>query len=251
MTVFESGRDLLVVDCGVMFPGSDLPGVDLVLPDYGYVVERRKSLRGIVITHAHLDHIGGLPYLLRALDRPVPIYGSRLTLVSSERSEEAGLPVPPLHELPADGHARPVHRARLPRHPLDPRRARLVETPAGRIVHTGDYKLDPTPSAARRRISRLKRLTRQGVLAMLGDSTNADRPAARRPSRSSPARRDHHRRGRRPRRDCDLRLAARPDPADPAAGRSGRPQGRPGRPQHGQERRGCARADYPMCRAAR
>jgi ribonuclease J len=181
MTVIEFGRDLIVVDCGVMFPGSDLPGVDLVLPDYNYVVERRAQLRGIVVTHGHQDHIAGLPYLLRALDRPVPIYGSRLTLgLIRSDLEEAGLPVPPLHELPADGHARlgpfTVHGFHVT-HSIPGALGLVVETPAGRIVHTGDYKLDPTPvSGPPTDLARLKRLTRQGVLAMLGDSTNADRP---------------------------------------------------------------------------
>jgi ribonuclease J len=182
MTVFESGRDLLVVDCGVMFPGSDLPGIDLVLPDYGYVVERRKSLRGIVITHAHLDHIGALPYLLRALDRPVPIYASALTLGMIRADlEEAGVPIPPLHELDAQGAGVSLGAFRVNAfhvtHSIPGALGLVIDTPAGRVVHTGDYKLDPTPvSGTPTDLARLRQLTRGGVLALLGDSTNADRP---------------------------------------------------------------------------
>ena len=181
MTVVEYGRHLLVIDCGVMFPDSDLPGIDLVLPDFSYVVEHRAQVQGIVITHAHQDHSGALPYLLRALGDQVPVYGSRLTLGMIEADlKDSSVPVPPLRELADDGDAKlgpfTVHAYHVT-HSIPGSLGFVIETPAGKLVHTGDYKLDPTPvSGAPTDFARLKKLTAGGVLAMLGDSTNADRP---------------------------------------------------------------------------
>ncbi len=131
-----------------MFPDDDHPGIDLILPDYTYVLENADKLRGIVITHGHEDHTGTLPYLLKDLDRQVPIYASKLTLgliegkLKEHRIKNAKLcEVKPWRQ----GQARLLHRRVLRRQPLDPRRARHLPEPAGNVLHTGDFKLDQTP----------------------------------------------------------------------------------------------------------
>jgi ribonuclease J len=185
MTVFEYGRNQIIVDCGVMFPENDMYGIDLVLPQFDYVVQNQSTLRGIVLTHGHQDHIGGLPYLLERLAAPatgVPVYGTALTIGMVRRKlEEANL----------------IDRARLividdkqtlsmgpfavsaftVAHSIPAAVGLVIDTPVGAVVHTGDYKLDETPAGGRKTdFKRLAQLTRNGVLAMLGDSTNADRP---------------------------------------------------------------------------
>jgi ribonuclease J len=105
MTVFEYGDDMVIVDAGIMFPDVELPGVDLVLPDYSYVIERKHKLRGIVITHGHEDHTGALPYLLRDLGQPVPVLGTKLTLgLIAVKLEESKLPKAKLREVKAGMH---------------------------------------------------------------------------------------------------------------------------------------------------
>lgn len=180
MTVIEYGRNMIIVDCGVMFPESDMYGIDLVLPDFNYVVQNQDKLRGIILTHGHMDHILALPYLLREVE--VPIYGTRLTLGLVEKQlEEKNL----------------AHRADLrtflagERISLGPFRINpfpvahsipdsvgfVIETPVGKVVHTGDYKLDETPAGGQTTdLKALQKLTQDGVLVMLADSTNAERP---------------------------------------------------------------------------
>jgi len=180
MTLYEYGRNIMIVDCGVMFPANDMYGIDLVLPDFDYVVQNQDKLRGIVLTHGHMDHIGALSYLLQHVE--TPIYGTPLTLGLVKRQlAEKQL----LHRT----ELRPLDRAQA--HHLGPFRVTpftvahsipdsvglVIETPVGKIVHSGDYKLDETPAGGRTTdLATLRRLTRGGVLAMLGDSTNADRP---------------------------------------------------------------------------
>ncbi len=180
MTVIEYGRNMIVVDCGVMFPESDMYGIDLVLPDFDYVVQNQDKLRGIILTHGHMDHIAALPYLLRQVSAPV--YGTRLTLGLVERQlKEKGvlgraelrtmLPKETLHLGPF--RVSPFAVA----HSIPDAVGFVIGTPVGNIVHTGDYKLDETPAGGRTTdLEALRKLTRDGVLAMLADSTNADRP---------------------------------------------------------------------------
>src|SRR5512147_1059162 len=185
MTILEYGRNQIIVDCGVMFPESDMYGIDLVLPQFDYVVQKQKTLRGIVLTHGHQDHIGGLPYLLKRLnisDGGVPVYGTTLTL---------GLVKQKLEELDELEHARLLEINDQQTLELGPFRVSpfavahsipasvglVIDTPVGAIIHTGDYKLDETPNGGcTTDLNRLRQLTPHGVLAMLGDSTNADRP---------------------------------------------------------------------------
>jgi ribonuclease J len=180
MTVYEYGRNMMVVDCGIMFPENDMHGIDLVLPDFDYVVRNQDKLRGIVLTHGHMDHIAALPYLLREVE--VPIYGTPLTLGLVERQLEeknvlhrADLRVLNKHETVHLGPfaVKPFAVA----HSIPDSVGFVIDTPVGAIVHTGDYKLDETPAGGHTTdLEALRTLTRGGVVAMFGDSTNADRP---------------------------------------------------------------------------
>jgi ribonuclease J len=180
MTLLEYGRNLIIVDCGLMFPENDLYGIDLVLPNFDYIVENKNLLRGIVLTHGHMDHIGGLPYLLKRVNAPV--YGTDLTLGMVHRQlEEAGLREQVTLERIDDKttiHLGPFHVSPFAvAHSIPASVGLVIDTPVGAVVHTGDYKLDETPAGGRTTdLKRLQELTPNGVLALLADSTNADRP---------------------------------------------------------------------------
>ena len=185
MTVIEYGRNQMIIDCGVMFPENDMYGIDLVLPQFDSVVENQDILRGIVLTHGHQDHIGGLPYLLKRLDPPeggVPIYGTALTIGMVERAlDEMGVKDRAQLNVIDDKETLHLGPFRVSpyavAHSIPAAVGLVIDTPVGAIVHTGDYKLDETPSGGRTTdIARLHQLTPNGVLALLGDSTNADKP---------------------------------------------------------------------------
>jgi ribonuclease J len=179
MTVFEYGDDMVVVDAGLMFPDAELPGVDLVLPDYSYILKNRERLRGIVITHGHEDHTGALPYLLRDLGTPVPVLGSKLTLGLIEgklaefdiRKPKLRLVKPGMHvTLGAFGFDFvPTN------HSIPDSLALIIRTPVGTVLHTGDFKFDQTPIDGRGTdFAALTKAGRDGVLLMLSDSTGAE-----------------------------------------------------------------------------
>ena len=182
MTVFEIGDERIVVDAGLAFPRDEHLGVDLVLPDFGYLREREGGVEAVLLTHGHEDHVGGLPYLLREV--PVPeIWATRLTLglVKSKLDEHGLLRAAELRESDPDGEPIQLGPFRLEfvrmAHSIPDSVAVVIETPGGRIVHTGDYKIDHTPiDGLKTDVGRLADLGNRGVDLLLGDSTNAERP---------------------------------------------------------------------------
>src|SRR3954468_17432654 len=181
---------ILLVDCGIMFPEPDMPGVDLVLPDFTYLRERADAVVGLVLTHGHEDHAGGIAFLLR--DIAFPIYGSPLSLgLARSRIEEAGL-LDRTRMIPVqDGERRaigPFEVEFVPvTHSVPHAFAAAYHTPQGTILHSGDFKIDLTPVDGRRTaLARLGEIARRpstradgkfpGVRLLLSDSTNAERP---------------------------------------------------------------------------
>lgn len=180
MTVVEYGNDMIVIDAGLMFPDDDLPGVDLVLPDYSYILKRRDKLRGIVVTHGHEDHTGALPYLLKDLGTSAPIFGTRITLGLIEgKLQEHQIAKPKLREVTAGGHIDlGAFRCEFIQvnHSIPDPVAVLVRTPVGNLLHTGDFKLDQTPVDGRDTdYAALTAAGTEGVLLLLSDSTGAER----------------------------------------------------------------------------
>ena len=180
MMLIESGEDLMAVDCGLMFPDDELPGIDHVIPDFSYALGRREGFRAVVLTHGHEDHIGALPYLLREL--PVPVYGTPLTLaLVAERLREHGLAeTADLRVIRPRGRitvgSLGVEAIRVT-HSIVDGIGLAVETPVGTIVHTGDFKLDPSPlDGEPPDYRRFAELGEQGVTVLCSDSTNVDRP---------------------------------------------------------------------------
>lgn len=181
MTAFECGDDIVLDDAGLMFPDDDHPGVDLILPDYSYLLENEHKLRGIVITHGHEDHTGSLPYLLKDLDRQVPIYGTKMTLGLIEgKLKEHGVKNAKLCEV------KPGDKVKLGcfeceffavNHSIPGALGVFFRTPAGNVLHTGDFKLDQTPiDGVRTDFAALARFAEEGVDLMMSDSTNAMNP---------------------------------------------------------------------------
>lgn len=181
MTVLELGNDMIVIDAGLMFPDDDHPGIDLILPDYSYILQRKDKLRGIIITHGHEDHTGALPYLLKDLALPVPVLGTKLTLgIIGGKLEEHGIRKPKLREIKPGGHVN-LGMFGLDffavNHSIPDGVAVYVRTPVGTVLHTGDYKLDQTPIDGRfTDYAGFARAAKQGVTLMLGDSTGAESP---------------------------------------------------------------------------
>jgi len=180
MMLVEFGDDLIAVDCGLMFPDDELPGVDYVIPDFTYALERREGFRGVVLTHGHEDHIGALPYLLRVA--PVPVYGTPLTLaLMREKLREHGLldgadlrPMRPREAFEL-GPFR-VEAIRVT-HSIVDGMGLAIDTPVGTVVLTGDFKLDPSPLDGEPSDDRrFAELGRHGVLVLCSDSTNVGRP---------------------------------------------------------------------------
>jgi ribonuclease J len=182
MTAFEADGSIVVVDAGLAFPRDEHLGVDLVLPDFAYLADRRDQIRGVVLTHAHEDHVGALPYLLREVGVP-EVWATRLTLglVKSKLDEHGLLRAADLNEIDPAGPPVELGPFRLEfvrmAHSVPDCVAVVLETPGGRVVVTGDYKLDHTPvDGLRTDVGRLAEIGNRGVDLLLGDSTNAERP---------------------------------------------------------------------------
>lgn len=180
ITLYEYDRDMFLVDCGMSFPDEETPGIDIVIPDFTYVLENKDKIKGLVVTHGHEDHIGAIPYLLRNFN--LPIYATRLTigLIEGKLRE---------HKLLSDARlnvVKPGDRVRLGKfevelihvnHSIPDAVGFAITCPAGTVVHTGDFKVDTTPiDDYVIDIGRFAELGKQGVLALLADSTNSERP---------------------------------------------------------------------------
>ncbi len=178
-TLYECQGDMVIVDCGLSFPDEDMPGVDSVIPDFAFVEKNRERIRGVVITHGHEDHIGAVPYLMKKLN--VPVYGTALTIGLIEgKLKEHNLSSANLHVTPAGSHIQlgcmDVELIHV-NHSIADAVALAIHSPAGTIVHTGDFKIDMTPAeGAMIDLCRFAELGKEGVLALLADSTNAERP---------------------------------------------------------------------------
>ncbi len=182
MTVFECGNDMVLDDAGLMFPDDDHPGIDLILPDYTYVLENAHKLRGIVITHGHEDHTGSLPYLYKDLDMPVPIYGTKMTLGLIEgKFKEHRIKNAQLIEIkPGETIKLGCFEAEFfaVNHSIPGSVGVFFRSPAGNVLHTGDFKLDQTPiDGVLTDFGALARFGQEGVDLMMSDSTNAMKSA--------------------------------------------------------------------------
>ena len=181
MTAFECKGDMILDDCGLMFPDDNHPGVDLILPDYTYVLENADKLRGIIITHGHEDHTGTLPYLLKDLDRQVPIYATKLTLGLIEgKFAEHKIKNAKLVEIkPGDQIKLGCFTAEFfaVNHSIPGAVGVFFQSPAGNVLHTGDFKLDQTPiDGVTTDFGALAKFSKVGVDLMMSDSTNAQNP---------------------------------------------------------------------------
>lgn len=180
MYAYRVGDEILVVDCGVMFPEEGQLGVDLLIPDITYLLENKEKVRGFVLTHGHEDHIGALPHVLKQL--PVPIWATRLTLGLIRRKlHEAGLWADTDWHLVEDGERIHVGAFEVEfvhmNHSVPDTVSLVIRTPLGNIVHTGDFKFDQTPVDGRvADIAAIARAGAEGVLALVTDSTNVDKP---------------------------------------------------------------------------
>ena len=180
ITVYECQDDMVIVDCGMAFPDEDMLGVDLVIPDFTFIEKNRDKIRGMVITHGHEDHIGAVPYLLKKLN--VPVYGTALTigLIEGKLKEHGLTGSARLHVTPPGSHIKlgcmDVELIHV-NHSIADAVALAIHSPAGVVVHTGDFKIDMTPAeGAMIDLTRFAELGKEGVLALLADSTNAERP---------------------------------------------------------------------------
>jgi len=180
MYVIQSNEDIIVIDCGSKFPDETLLGIDVIIPDIGYLLERQEKVRALVVTHGHEDHIGGIPYLIKQLN--LPIYATKLTLGLIERklSEHGLLGTTRLHQIDADSRLM-LGETELTffrtNHSIPDCLGIVIHTPQGKVVHTGDFKFDLTPvNGQYADIHKMAAIGESGVLALLSESTNAERP---------------------------------------------------------------------------
>ena len=180
LTVLEYADDIIIVDCGLGFPDEDMPGIDLVIPDISYLEANKEKIRGMVLTHGHEDHIGAIPYCLRQID-PV-IYGTKLTLgILRNKLKEHSLPYEPRLNCVSAGQTVKLGAFTVEfihvNHSIADACCLAITTPLGVVVHSGDFKLDITPiDGDMMNITRLGEIGRRGVLLLMCESTNAERP---------------------------------------------------------------------------
>ncbi len=180
MMLYECGNDMIMVDCGALFPESEMLGVDLVIPDFRFATANKNKIRGVLITHGHEDHIGALPYLLKEMN--VPIYATRLTvgLIQNKLREHGLLKDTTIHTI------HPGHKFKLGCFTINPINVNhsipdavsfAIESPAGVVIQTGDFKIDYTPTSGKViDLATFAEYGDEGVLALLSDSTNSERP---------------------------------------------------------------------------
>ena len=180
MTVYEYDGDMIIVDCGMTFPDEETPGIDIIIPDFSYVVENRDKIRGLVVTHGHEDHIGGIPYLLKELN--IPVYATRLTigLIEGKLKEHKLFESAKLNVVKS-GKTLKLGKFSVEfinvNHSIPDAVGFAITCGAGTIVQTGDFKIDTTPIDGNViDIARFAEIGKQGVLALLADSTNVERP---------------------------------------------------------------------------
>ncbi len=179
MTIFEYGSDLLILDCGLAFPDDDMLGIDMVIPDITYLQKHKNRIRGIVLTHGHEDHIGAIPYVLKEFN--VPVFGTKLTLgiLKNKLQEHEILNSSKLNVVnPGETFSLGDFRIEFVRsnHSIADAVAVALHTPAGTILHTGDFKIDTTPiNGDMIDLGRIGELGKEGVLLLMSDSTNAER----------------------------------------------------------------------------
>ncbi|MBR5478832.1 MAG: ribonuclease J [Clostridia bacterium] len=180
MYLYEYAGEIIVVDAGLAFPDDEMLGVDLVIPDITYLIKNKKRVRGIVLTHAHEDHIGSLPYVLKEIN--VPVYATKLTAgIVSTKLEEHTLLSKTKIKIVAAGDTVRMGNFKVEfihvNHSIADAVALAITTPLGTVIHTGDYKLDTTPIQGKMMdIARLGELGKSGVLALFGESTNVEHP---------------------------------------------------------------------------
>lgn len=180
MTVFEYGENIIVVDCGLAFPEDEMLGIDLVIPDVTYLEKNIEKVRGIILTHGHEDHIGALPYVLKRL--PVPVYGTELTLalvenklIEHDMADKADLRVVKQGQTIQLGPFK-VEFIRAT-HSIADAVSLAIDTPVGMVFHTGDFKIDQTPIEGEPMdLARIAELGKKGILLLMSDSTNVERP---------------------------------------------------------------------------
>ena len=179
MTVFKYGDDIILIDAGLMFPEDDMLGIDLVIPDFTYLIENKDKVKAIFLTHGHEDHIGALPYVMNQID--VPVYGTALTLgILEGRLKENGVSSEGLNIIkPGDKVKAGVFNLEFIRvnHSIPDAVSIVINTPIGTVIHTGDFKFDHTPVDGQvTEFNKFAEYGDRGVLALLADSTNAERP---------------------------------------------------------------------------
>lgn len=179
ITVFEYGEDIIVVDCGIAFPEDEMLGIDLVIPDVTYLKRNAARVKGIVLSHGHEDHIGALPYVLKELN--VPVYGTRLTIALVENKlKEHNILKSTTRKCVSPGDIIDFGKMKVEciriNHSISDALAFAIHTPAGIVVHTGDFKIDPTPiNGEPIDLQKFAELGKKGVLMLMADSTNAER----------------------------------------------------------------------------